>query len=241
MIVRINQIDPARVEADGGWPAGPHTGPFRGPWPVDLRALELLILSEDERKQPLTDAFRQQQLRQLIPQAAIALSSPDGGPAGPAVAADSPVAIRLDGRVADGELLPAWRHLTDADGRGRFGFSASAKFDDLTGPPWGSVRVVPSWRLLARICGDPALGLERSVRLRLVTLPAAHLPAMLETATADDPRWAELMAQCPLYVGTTAGLKSLHILVRQLDAAQVKARVMQRLMAVARGEPAVPA
>ena len=255
MIVRINQIDLARVDADAGWPAGDYAGPFRAPWPTEFRAFELLILSEDERRQPLTDAFRQQQLRQMIPQTAIALSplaTPTaGGPApapapapasaaGPAGPATMPLVVRLDGRVAENELLPAWRHLTDADGRGRYAFSPAAKLDDAPGPVPASVRVASSWRRLAQICSDPALGLERSVRLRLMGVPAASLPALLEASQSDDPRWDQLLNECQLYVSTTAGLRGLHILVRQLDATRVKARVMQRLMAVARGEPAIP-
>ena len=242
MIVRINQIDPARIDADGGWTPDRYSGSFRAAWPAEFRAFELLILSEDERKQPLTDAFRHQQLRQMIPQTAIALSPASPGLAGgPAAAAGAPVVVRLDGRVADGELLAAWRHLTDADGRGRFAFSPAAKLDDPPGPVTGSVRVAPTWRLLSQICGDPALGLERSVRLRLMAVPAKSLPVLLEASETDDPRWPLLLGECQFYVGTTEGLRGLHILVRQMDAAQVKARVMQRLMAVARGDPAVPA
>lgn len=253
MIVRINQIDPARIDVDGGWSAGRHAGSFRAAWPAEFRAFELLILSEDERRQPLTDAFRQQQLRQMIPQAAIALTpvparaptaaaSTGAGPAeaGPATGPDTPVVVRLDGTIAGGELLSAWRHLTEPDGRGRFAFSPSAKLDDPPTPPTGSVRVAPSWRLLSQICGDPDLGLERSVRLRLMAVAARSMPAVLDASDTDDSRWPQLLNDCQLYVGTTRGLGSLHILVRLMDAAQVKARVMQRLMAVARGEPAIP-
>jgi hypothetical protein len=48
-----------------------------------------------------------------------------------------------------------------------------------------------------------------------------------------------MLAECPLMISTTAGLRSLQIVTRQLDLPQVKSKVMNRLMAVARGEPAV--
>jgi hypothetical protein len=41
-------------------------------------------------------------------------------------------------------------------------------------------------------------------------------------------------------IGTTAGLKSLQIVTQKLDLPQVKSKVMNRLMAVAGGEPAIP-
>src|SRR3954468_15428001 len=116
MIVRINQIDVAKAEADAGWAPGGHLGGFKATWPADFRAFELLILSQDEQKQPLTEKFRQQQLRQMIPQAAIALK-----------AATDAAVLRLDGPLTNKELLPAFRHLTDADGRGCFAFTGASK------------------------------------------------------------------------------------------------------------------
>jgi hypothetical protein len=229
MIVRINQIDIAKAEADAGWPSGGRAGGLRAAWPAGMRSFELLILSQDERNQPLTDAFRQHQLRQMIPQAAFALRQPD-----------ETVVARLDGPVAERELLPAWRHLTDADGRGRYAFTAVAKADDAPSAEFACVRLAPSSRRLAGLCQDPALGLDRSVRLRLFFAPEPSVAGLLDVVEADDSRWDELLAACPLVIGTTTGLRSLHLFTRRFDVMQLKSLVMQRLIAVARGEPAIP-
>lgn len=241
MIVRINQIELAKLQTEGGWSAGPLIGPLPPAWPADARAFELLILSQDEKQQPLTDAFRQHQLRQMIPQAAIALSAPEMPQPGEAASfPPPPILLRLDGPVADDELLPAWRHLKHPDGSGRFGFSSCVKVDDAPDEVIGSVRVEPSWKHLSQICNDSRLGLERSVRLRMLSLPGYLIPEALEISAANDPRWEHVLGECAMYLGTTAKLTALHLVVRQMDAPQVKARVMQRLLAVARGEPAIP-
>ena len=229
MIVRINQLDIAKAEADSGWPAGGRMGGIGAAWPAGMRSFELVILSQDERNQPLTDAFRQQQLRQMIPQAAFALRQPGDA-----------FVVRLDGPVAERELLPAWRHLTDPDGRGRYAFTAVSKADDAPAELSASVRVAPSPKRLAGICQDPALGLERAVRLRLFFAPEVTVGDAIDTLETDDPRWEAVLAACPMVIGTTAGLRSLQIFTRQFDVTQVKSLVMQRLMAVARGEPAIP-
>jgi hypothetical protein len=229
MIVRINQIDIAKADAESGWPAEGRLGPIPAPWPAGTKAFELLILSQDERNQPLTDAFRQQQLRQMLPQAAIALRQEGEA-----------VFVRLDGLLAERELLPAWRHLTDPDGRGRYAFADAAKMDDNPGDVAGCVRLVPTPRRMATLCQDTTLGLERTVRLRAFFAPDASVGGLVEAVEVDDPRWEELLANCPLAVATTAGLRSLQIFTRQFDVTQVKSRIMQRLMAVARGEPAIP-
>jgi len=236
MIVRINQIDVSKLQTDGGWPAGPRTGPLPASWAADAHAFELLILSQDEKQQPLTDAFRQHQLRQMIPQAAIALTSTHAPPPTPVL----PILLRLDGTVAADELLPAWRHLIEANGSGQYAFTGCVKSDDATSDVTASVRLVPSWRHLSAVCNDTRLGLERSVRLRLLEVPNELLPEALSIPDADDIRWERLLPNCGLYISTTAGMNGLHLVVRQMDASQVKARVMQRLMAVARGESAIP-
>jgi hypothetical protein len=228
MIVRINPIDLSQVAADGGWPSGSYAASVSSPWPDDARAYELLILSQDEKNQPLGDDFRQHQLRQMIPQAAIALTPEE----------DDLVA-RLDGHYADSELQPAWHHLTEADGSGAFAFSPTARTDPAV-EPWGSVRIAPSWRRLAQACADPAIGFERSVRLRLFAVAPTAAASLVEVSATDDDRWPLLLSQCHFFLSTTPELKSLQLVVRQMDTTQVKAKVMQRLMAVARGEPAIP-
>ena len=51
MIVRINQFDAPRPEAEAGWPTDGPLGPLITPWPADTRAYEILILDQDA--QPL--------------------------------------------------------------------------------------------------------------------------------------------------------------------------------------------
>src|SRR5687768_1174729 len=102
MIVRINQFDAPRPDAEAGWPTAGRMGPLGAPWPAGIRAFELLILEQDEQKRPLPEAFRQQQMRQLIPQAVAALREPGEA-----------IVVRLDGPLAERELLPAYRYLTD--------------------------------------------------------------------------------------------------------------------------------
>jgi hypothetical protein len=230
MIVRINQIDVAEAEADAGWPASVHLGAFRAAWPANTRAFELVILSQDEQKQPLTEKFRQQQLRQMIPQTGIALQPPG-----------SSAVLRLDGPLTDRELLPAWRHLTDPDGRGCFAFASAAKLDAGPADISGSVRLAAPWRRIAAVCSDPMLGLESSVRARLLFVSESATAGVLDASQTDDARWELLLAECQTMISTTAGLRTLQIVTRQLDLAQVKSKVMNRLMEVAHGAPAVPA
>ncbi|QOV88613.1 hypothetical protein [Humisphaera borealis] len=237
MIVRINQIDISRIDADGGWPAETYAGAIQGNWPADARAFELQILSQDEKQQPLTDDFRQQQLRQMIPQAAIALTTGDR-PAGSA--SEAPIVLRLDGKIAAEELLPVWGMLTEPDGSGQYGFGPTVKIAAEPTDAWGSVRIVPSWKRLASACADTSIGLESSVRLRLMAIPTLFVPELVDVSSIDDPRWEHLLSECQFYLGTTPGLTALQLVVRRMEAAQVKSRVMQRLIAVARGEPAIP-
>ena len=77
MIVRINQLDLSRAEDESGWPARGMLAGIRHAWPSDARAYEVLILERDEQQQALTESFRRQQLRQLIPEAIAALQESD--------------------------------------------------------------------------------------------------------------------------------------------------------------------
>src|SRR5580704_7264046 len=109
MIVRINQLNLLRAEKEAGWLEQGMLGPIQYAWPPNTRVYEVLILDRDEQKRPVEDSFRQQQLRQLIPEAAAALCEPG-----------EEIVIRLDGPLTEGELLPAMHRLTDAEGGGRF-------------------------------------------------------------------------------------------------------------------------
>jgi hypothetical protein len=229
MIVRINQLDASRAEADSGWPAGGPTGPLRtdpGALP-GAKVFELLILEQDEQGRPLSETFRRAQLRQMLPQAIAALREPG-----------EEVVLRLEGPLADGELLAAFRWLTDSDGRGRFAFSAAHKRDHGPQEVMCAVRVHPSPRLLASICGDMALGLERSVRLRAASVPEDLVNVALGLATPDDARWDDVLPRAGFVLGTTRGLRSLQVATSRFDAGTVKSRVMRRLMSAAAAGPA---
>ena len=94
MIVRINQFEAARPEAEAGWPADGRLGP------------------------PLSESFRQVQMRQIIPHAVAALREPG-----------EDAVVRLDGPIADRELLPAYRYLAGEHGEIRYSLSEAQKLD----------------------------------------------------------------------------------------------------------------
>src|SRR5438874_1696344 len=73
VIVRINQFDAHQAEALAGWPQRGRYGPVEHRWAADTQAYEVLILDTDENGQPVSDNFRQAQLRQLIPEVLAAL------------------------------------------------------------------------------------------------------------------------------------------------------------------------
>jgi hypothetical protein len=93
---------------------------------------------------------------------------------------------------------------------------------------------------LGALCTDLAVGLERSVRLRAFCVPEPLVNLLLELSDPEDERWDEVLDRAGLILGTTRGLRSLQIYTRRLDAAAVKSRIMQRLMALASGQ-ATPA
>jgi len=228
MIVRINQVEASLVERESGWTGGGLMGPFLGAaWPADMRAFELLILGQDEQQRPLSEIFRQTQLRHIIPEAAAALRDKT-----------EESVVRLDGPLADGELLAALRRLTDAAGIGRYAISAAQKTQHAPLTVVGSVRLAPTQKAFVGLCADSTLGLERSVRLRVIAVPEPIVNQVLELGPVDDPRWAQVLPQAGFMLGPSRGLRSIHILTRRFDAATVKARIMQRLMAGAAGSEA---
>jgi hypothetical protein len=182
----------------------------------------VLILEQDEARRPLAESFRQQQLRQLIPQAIAALREPG-----------DEVVVRLDGPLAERELLPVFRHLTDPDGRGRYAISAAAKLTAEPEEVISGVRIQPTDLALHMLCGDAALGLERSVRLRAFGVPPEAAAMLLEVDALDDERWPDLLGQAAFVLSTVPTLRALHILTARFDATAVKGRLMQRLHAVA--------
>ncbi len=223
MIVRINQFDAPRPEAEADWPGEGRLGPILAPWPEATRAFEVLILEQDEQQQPLSEGFRQQQLRQLIPQAVAALRQPG-----------EEVVVRLDGPLAERELLPAYRHLTDALGAGRFAISSAVKLDAAPAEIITGVRIQPTPQALHKLCGNTALGLERSVRMRVLCVPEALVDMVVDIDSPDDGRWAEVLRQAGFVLSPVRGMLALHVLTTQFDAATVKSRLMHRLSSLAR-------
>ena len=228
MIVRINQLPVEQAEAQA-WP--PDGGPLRGAvayaWPEGTRAFEVVVLDRDERQQPLSEPFRQAQVRQLIPQVAAALKG-----------AGEEVVVRLDGPVLPRELLPSLCHLTDVAGRGRFMVSELAKLDPKPQQIMASVRLQPTEAGLAALCGDPELGLERSVRLRTFCVPEALVNALLDVHYTSDGRWGEILERSGFAMSAGRELKALYVITRRFEAAGFKARLAQRLATAASPAPA---
>ena len=227
MIVRINQIDSSQAERESGWLSSGALGPILGaPWPQEMRTFELLILEQDEQQRQLPETFRQTQIRHMIPEAAAALRE-----------RGEELIARLDGPLAEGELIPAFRRLTDAGGIGRFAFSPGQKMQANSQTVMGSIRLAPTFKSLAGLCADTTLGIERSVRLRVMAAGDPLVGPLLETFSLDDPAWGQILSQVAFLICPTRGLRSIHIHTRRFDTAAVKSRIMQRLMSgVAAGE-----
>jgi hypothetical protein len=223
MIVRINQFDAPRPESEGGWPSEGRLGPLLAPWPEGTKAYELLILEQDEQRRPLAEGFRQQQLRQLIPQSIAALREPG-----------EEIVVRLDGTLADRELLPAFRHLTDPSGHGRYAVSEARKLEPEPRDVVTGVRIQPTTtQALQALCGDGSLGLERSVRLRAFSVPEEMVNEVIEIDSPDDARWADVLRRVGFVLSTVRGMLALHILTPRFDAGAVKSRLMHRLHSLA--------
>ena len=223
MIVRINQFDAPRLDAEAGWPASGPLGPLAAGWPAGARAYEVLILEQDEQKRALPEAFRQHQMRQLIPQAVAALREPGEA-----------VVVRMDGPLAERELLPAYRHLADPTAAERYAISRAAKPDPGPQEVLAGVRVQPAADpSLQAMCADAALGLERSVRMRVFGVPEELVSQVIDIDSPDDGRWADVLSRAGFVLSTVRSLRSLHVLTTRFDAATVKSRLMRRLLSAA--------
>jgi len=219
MIVRINQLDLSRAEEEVGWADQGMLGPIRYALHPETHIYEVLILDRDEAKRSVDESFRHEQLRQLIPEILSGLQAPG-----------EEIVVRLDGPLIDGELLAAMRHLTDSQGRGRYAFSPLRKLEPGPEEEIGSIRLQASAAMVAALCADPALGLQRSVRLRAFAVPESMVNPLLDVDTTDDERWGEIMSQCGFLLSTTHGLRSLHVRSRRLDPSAMKSRLIQQLM-----------
>ncbi len=216
MIVRINQFDVYHAEQHSGWPASGRQGAVVIRWPEDTHAFEVLILDRDEQRQPLERSYRQSQIRQLIPQVAEALLEPD-----------ETLIVRLDGQVSAGEMLPAFAALS---GNTRFGIAETTRFD--TRPEVNgivSVRMTITTATLADLCHHPQFGLDRSVRLRLFSVPDNLVNPLLDINETDDERWEEILPQAGFTLSTTRLIESLHLFSRRYGAEVIRKRLMDQL------------
>jgi hypothetical protein len=219
MIVRINQFEPPRAEPSAGWPASGLSGPLKYIWPGETHAFELLILDRDEQQQILTDSFRQKQLRQLIPDVVEALREPS-----------EEIVARLDGPLAEEEIVGAFEHIVEPDGAGRYAFSAAERLEDHAPAPVVSVRMQLTRPRLAMLMTDANIGFERLVRLRILSIPSHLVSAFLDTNETDDERWADLLPEAGIAISTVRGLLAVHLLTKRFDPIEARTRLMQRLL-----------
>jgi len=222
MIVRINQFDAGGAEQSGGWDAGDLRGPINCVLPPGTIALELLILDSDESGQKLDAGFRQAQLRQLAPDVLAALRD-----------SREQIVVRLDGPLIAGELLAAFKHLTDPHGLGRFAISPVQKFDTLAMPAVGSVRICLPAPQVQAIFDDAELGLHKSVRIRAFAVREQVVNPLLDIDELDDERWKDVLNEAGFVISASRGLQSLQILTHTLSAEQARARIVQKLSSAA--------
>jgi len=223
VIVRINQLETSRAEEEAHWASQGILGPIQYTWPAGWQVFEVLILEQDERQQELNEEFRQSQLRLVLPQTIAALREQG-----------EEIVIRLDGPVAEGELLAAYRHLTESDQSGRFAVSEVQKLDAAPMDVIGSVRIQPSPQGCAAICHDKELGLHRSVRLRAFSIAEQWVTPLLDITRTDDERWGEILPHAGFVLSTSRGLRSLQVTSQRLAPQELKTRLLQRLLAAAR-------
>jgi hypothetical protein len=216
MIVRINQIDSGRAETTAGWGTGELRGGIRYNWPGNAFVYQMHILDRDEHGRKLEPAYVQSQWRRLIPHVIEAL----GG-------AEERAVVRLDGLMAEGELLAAMGYL---DGCERFAVSPVQRLTSSGEPIVASMRLLPASGHLTRLCTDPLLGLERSIRLRAIAVPEQLINPLLDTTDTDDERWRDILPSAAFMLSTTVGLKSLLIWTSRFDPAAAKSRIMQKLL-----------
>jgi hypothetical protein len=216
MIVRINQIESALAEATAGWGAGELRGAIRYVWPENAFIYQVHILDRDEHGRQLETSYVQSQFRRLIPHVVAALD--DGG---------ERAVVRFDGSLVEGELLAAVRYLDTCE---RFAVSPIQRLTNNGEPVVASIRLLPANGDLTKLCADPLLGLERSVRMRVIAVPETMVNPLLDTAETDDERWREILPAATFVLSTTVGLRSLLIWTSRFDPAAAKSRIMQKLL-----------
>jgi hypothetical protein len=219
MIVRINQIDVAAAEPAAGWDPGTPSGGFEFTWPLRTFAYQISVLDHDEKSHPLSRAFRQTQVRQLVPQVIAALADVE----------QDEVVVRLDGSLADGELLAAFRSLVDPLTCERYAIAETQKLNPQPDAVPTSVRLLPLPTVIAAMCADPQLGLGRSVRLRAIAVPERLVNPLLDTTDVDDERWRDILPHATFVLSTAADLLSLLVWTPKFDPTEIRRRVTQRL------------
>jgi hypothetical protein len=219
MIVRINQIDVAAAEPAAGWDPGTPRGGFEFTWPLRTFAYQLSVLDHDEKNHSLSPAFRQAQVRQLVPQVIAALADVE----------QDDVVVRLDGLLADGEMATAVHYLVDPLTCERYAIAETQKLDPRPDAVLTSVRLLALPTLIAAMCADPQLGLGRSVRLRAIAVPERLVNPLLDTTDVDDERWRDILPHASFVLSTAADLLSLLVWTPKFDPAEIRRRITQRL------------
>lgn len=219
MIVRINQHDLDHPERHGGWATGGLAGPIQYIWPPGTNCFEVVILETDERNQVLARTFRQMQLRQIIPEALLALRGEQDR-----------IVLRLDGPMEADELLKAFDYLTDSAGVGRYSFGPLRKFSHDPAGVMASIRIAPTADVLKSLCADAGLGLDRAVRLRAFCMPEEYVTTALAIEQIDDERWLDVLNHTSLMLGTGRTVQALHILTRRYSAMQARQCLLARLL-----------
>src|SRR5207248_1009489 len=140
------------------------------------------------------------------------------------------IVLRLDGPLCAGELLAAFKHLTDPRGHGRFAISSAQKFEIAPSPPAvSSVRIHVPVPQLQTILQDTELGLHRNVRLRAFAVRESVVSPLLDIDDLDDERWPEILAQTGFVLGSVKSLQALQILTHRMAPDQMRNRIVQRL------------
>lgn len=223
MIVRLNQIEVHYAEQYAGWGTRGPQGSIHYAWPNSVRAFEVLVLDHDEHRRPLDPQFRRAQIRQLIPEIIAALSGPE-----------EHLVVRLDGPLAEAEMLAAVDYAANPSLCDRFGLSPVLKLKPEKQGPVASLRMqltTAGWKSLS---GDSRIGLERSVRMRAFAVPLEFINPLLDTGELDDERWRDILPRAGFVLSTVSGLESVYVLTSRFDAATAKSRLMSRLVAASR-------
>ncbi len=190
-------------------------------WPQAVFVYQILVMEQDEHGQQMEAGFVQTQLRRLIPHVMAALSS-----------AEDQAVLRLDGAIADAELLGAMAYVVDPIECRKFAISAVQRLWTSGRPAIGSVRLAPTYQHLSSLCSDLRVGLERSVRLRALALPEELVDPMLDTSDMDDERWREILPRATFMLSSARELTSLLIWTERFDPSQAKNRIVNRLSGI---------